>query len=60
MASKTNSSVTIDPVVMKAGKRRAKIECRSFSSLVEYLLWKHCHESGDFRDRAKDKASRKA
>lgn len=60
MPGKTNSSITIDPLILKAAKRRAKIECRSFSSLCEFVLWKYCADHGDFRDRAKDKASRKA
>lgn len=59
MPSKVNTSMTIDSLVLKAARRRAKIEHRSLSSLMELLLWKHCHDSGDFRDRAKDKASRK-
>lgn len=58
--TKTNTSATIDTHILKAAKRRAKLECRSFSSLMEFVLWKYCADHGDFRDRAKDKASRKA
>lgn len=60
MPSKVNTSMTIDSLVLKAARRRAKIEHRSLSSLMELLLWKHCHDSGDFRDLTKAKASRKA
>lgn len=59
MPGKTNTSLTIDPLILKAAKRRAKTECRSFSSLCEFVLWRYCHDAGDFRDRAKAKASRK-
>lgn len=57
--TKTNTSATIDTFILKTAKKRAKLECRSFSSLMEFALWKYCADHGDFRDRAKDKALRK-
>jgi hypothetical protein len=35
---KINKSITIDKTIAKQGEDQAKKECRSFSSLVEYLL----------------------
>lgn len=60
MVKKTNTSMTIDSFVLKAARRRAEIERRSVSSLIEFLLWKHCQAQGDFRDLTKAKASRRA
>lgn len=58
--TKTNVSITVNNAVLEASKRGAALECRSFSSLVEFLLWQHCQTKNYFRARTKAKASRKA
>lgn len=56
---KKNVGITLDSSIHKDATRIAKIERRSFSSLVEHCLWMRVQEH-HLRDRAKPKASRKA
>jgi hypothetical protein len=59
MPGKANTSITIDADILKAAKKLAKSERRSFSSYVEHSLYLRIAEAHRL-ERASAKASRKA
>ena len=57
---KVNTSISIDKHLHKSGLRRAKEECRNFSSYIEWLIHLDVKADQERRDLAAVRASRRA